>query len=246
MDKNFKGTEEEYKEFRRKRNLANKKYYSKPKVKENRKVYCKGYRIKNKDKISEYGYELRARAETQSRIKKWREDNKEHLRKYRQTKEYKIKKSESDKRWREKNKDKLKRIRMNPEVRARKKERYEKNKEHLRDLRRAYYLSEQGKLSVQNCNHRKLALKKNQPTDLTRKKIREIFSRDKVCVYCGSNKDFELDHIIPLTKGGSCMFNNLVLSCAKCNRSKSGRDVFYWCNLQGIEVPKIILELLEE
>lgn len=135
---------------------------------------------------------------------------------------------------------------MKKETREKHKEWYEKNKEHLRDLRKVYYLSEQGQLSIQNCNHRKLALKKDIPTDLTRKKIREIFDRDKVCVYCGSNKNFELDHIIPLTKGGSCMFNNFVLSCGGCNRSKSGRDVFYWCKLQGIKVPNIILELLEE
>ena len=54
MDKNFKGTEEEYKEFRRKRNLANKKYYSKPEVKEKIKIYKKKHDLDNKEKISEY------------------------------------------------------------------------------------------------------------------------------------------------------------------------------------------------
>jgi hypothetical protein len=54
----------------------------------------------------------------------------------------------------------------------------------------------------------------------------------------------EIDHVVPLDKGGSCMFNNLVIACAKCNRSKSGRDVIYWCKLEGIEVPKIVLEIL--
>ena len=60
------------------------------------------------------------------------------------------------------------------------------------------------------------------------------------------NIKLELDHIIPLDKGGSCMFNNFVIACARCNRSKSGRDVFFWCNLQGIGIPKIVLELLEK
>jgi len=31
-----------------------------------------------------------------------------------------------------------------------------------------------------------------------------------------------------------------------CNRSKSGRDVFYWCKLKGIKVPEIVLKLLAE
>jgi len=42
------------------------------------------------------------------------------------------------------------------------------------------------------------------------------------------------------------MSNNFVLACAKCNRSKHGRDVFFWCKLQEIEVPNIVLELLKE
>ena len=91
-----------------------------------------------------------------------------------------------------------------------------------------------------------MAIRKDRPTDLTREKIKEIFERDKVCVYCGSNIKLELDHVISLDKGGTCLSNNIVLACAKCNRSKSGRDVFYWCNLEGIEVPLIVLELLEK
>jgi len=234
----------EYKEFRRKRNLANKKYYSKPEVKVRKNIYKREYEKKNKDRINEY---QRKRYRDKKEIGKlWSQRFPEKVKEYRKTKGYKIRKKEQDKRWREKKKKEEGKFWMKKETRDRHKEWYENNREHLKALRRAYYLSEQGQLSIKNCNHRKLALKKYRPTDLTRKKIREIFNRDKVCVYCGSNKNFELDHIVPLTKGGNCMFNNFVLSCDKCNRSKSGRDVFYWCKLQGIEVPKIVLELLEK
>ncbi len=245
MDKRFKGTKEEYIEFRKKRNEANKRYYSKPEVRKKKNIYSKKYRVENKEKISEYGEKLRARPEYKERIKKWAEENKEHIREYRSSPENKIKKAISDKKYREKRKLTEGKYWMNPETRSRHKKWYEENREHLKDLRKAYYESERGRLSVQNCNHRRLALKKQRKTDLTRKKIREIFERDKVCVYCNSSDKKELDHIISLAKGGSCMSNNFVLACAKCNRSKSDRDVFYWCKLQGIKVPDIVIELLK-
>ncbi|MFW6129603.1 MAG: HNH endonuclease [Atribacterota bacterium] len=73
-----------------------------------------------------------------------------------------------------------------------------------------------------------------------------IIERDKNCVYCGNEDKLELDHIVPLKKGGNSLFNNFVLSCDSCNRSKSGKDVFKWCKEQEIEVPKIIIDLLNE
>ena len=233
----------EYKEFRRKANERNKKYYSKPEVKERRKVYTKKYRSDNKEKISKYGKRLRATPEYQTRVKKWREDNKEHLRKYKQTPEYKIKKRQLDKKYyHRKRKDK---DYVNSE-RERLKKFREDNPEKVGNYNKKYYKSPKGIVSYTNHNHRRLALINNSPTDMTNEKVKRIFNRDKVCVYCRSNINLELDHIIPLVKGGTCMFNNFVLACGKCNRSKSARDVFYWCKLQSIKVPQIVLDCLRK
>ncbi len=35
---------------------------------------------------------------------------------------------------------------------------------------------------------------------------------------------FEIDHIIPISKGGGVSRDNLVLACRHCNRSKGDRD----------------------
>ncbi len=47
------------------------------------------------------------------------------------------------------------------------------------------------------------------------------------CTLCGaSNRDtvLDIDHIIPVSKGGKTVYENLQVLCAKCNRSKGNKD----------------------
>src|SRR3990167_9508231 len=43
------------------------------------------------------------------------------------------------------------------------------------------------------------------------------------CYYCGIKvgDNYHVDHVIPVTRGGSNTPDNIVISCPKCNRSKS-------------------------
>jgi len=54
-----------------------------------------------------------------------------------------------------------------------------------------------------------------------------IFLRDKnTCQYCGqtlSRKELNIDHIIPRSRGGTSIWDNVVCSCLECNRKKGGR-----------------------
>ncbi len=53
-----------------------------------------------------------------------------------------------------------------------------------------------------------------------------VWQRDKgVCVNCGSNRNLEFDHIIPVVMGGADTARNLQLLCETCNRSKGGHLV---------------------
>jgi 5-methylcytosine-specific restriction endonuclease McrA len=48
-----------------------------------------------------------------------------------------------------------------------------------------------------------------------------IYKRDDhSCVYCGTQKDLTLDHVVPKSKGGKTSWENLVTACRKCNATK--------------------------
>ena len=50
--------------------------------------------------------------------------------------------------------------------------------------------------------------------------------RDRyACTYCGSDKQLEADHILPLSRGGSNAFVNLATACWSCNLSKGSKDL---------------------
>jgi 5-methylcytosine-specific restriction endonuclease McrA len=59
------------------------------------------------------------------------------------------------------------------------------------------------------------------PHDTHRRKItrRAVFARDRwTCQYCGSRTNLTVDHVIPRSKGGASSWENIVASCAPCNR----------------------------
>lgn len=60
-------------------------------------------------------------------------------------------------------------------------------------------------------------------------KIRfEVLKRDNfTCQYCGAHGEgvvLEVDHIIPISKGGTSDIGNLITACFDCNRGK-GSDL---------------------
>ena len=53
-----------------------------------------------------------------------------------------------------------------------------------------------------------------------------VFKRDDdKCVYCGSENDLTIDHVIPRSKGGNNDWANLVTCCGTCNVKKCSKDV---------------------
>jgi 5-methylcytosine-specific restriction endonuclease McrA len=53
---------------------------------------------------------------------------------------------------------------------------------------------------------------------------RALFARDGWrCVYCGSSGRLTLDHVVPRSRGGDSVWENVVTSCAPCNMRKGNR-----------------------
>lgn len=49
-----------------------------------------------------------------------------------------------------------------------------------------------------------------------------------ICRYCGSVESLHCDHVIPYSRGGATVAENLVASCKSCNSSKKDRTVAEW------------------
>jgi 5-methylcytosine-specific restriction endonuclease McrA len=65
------------------------------------------------------------------------------------------------------------------------------------------------------------------PRDIHRRRItrRAVLARDEwVCQYCGSDRPgLTVDHVIPRSRGGESVWENIVAACAACNRRKGNR-----------------------
>ncbi len=55
------------------------------------------------------------------------------------------------------------------------------------------------------------------------------------CVYCGSSESIEIEHRIPLSRGGTNWPSNLVPACKSCNCKKAKKTEFEFKNLLSQE-----------
>lgn len=70
---------------------------------------------------------------------------------------------------------------------------------------------------------------------------RLVIERDKKCKKCGSAHDLTIDHIVPLSRGGTNTPENLQALCRKCNANKS--NFIHWDLLQRIKIALHVDEL---
>ncbi len=61
---------------------------------------------------------------------------------------------------------------------------------------------------------------------------RALFARDgHLCLYCGQSfgaHDLTRDHVIPVSRGGSDSWSNVVSACRSCNQRKDNRTPAEW------------------
>lgn len=147
--------------------------------------------------------------------------------------------------WYQKNKEKIKKQKKEYYWSNRKKElerikKYRHSKEGKK-TRKKYKQNNRDLIYYHNLRRRK---KVRLTFSITKQEINQIYERDGCCIYCGSDENLTLDHIISVDVGGHTVFNNMVVACQSCNSSKRNKDVFEWCDLNNVPVPNIIKELI--
>lgn len=125
--------------------------------------------------------------------------------------------------WREKNRNK---------AREYSRKSWHKNREVNLQRKRAWI--QNNKEKVLELDHKRRALKNNCTTyKITKKDLRRI--KRGPCMACGSTESIQMDHIIPLSRGGSHGIGNLQPLCKSCNISKHKRFMTEWYKSVGRE-----------
>jgi 5-methylcytosine-specific restriction endonuclease McrA len=114
----------------------------------------------------------------------------------------------------------------NPQVfvNLRKKD-YAKNKAK-RDAYAAKYRGENPELIRFYAAKRRAKKAENGIFSLSKKDVRRLSQGS--CFYCSGNQGLEIDHIIPISRGGRHSFGNLLVACRSCNASKGSKFITEW------------------
>jgi len=55
---------------------------------------------------------------------------------------------------------------------------------------------------------------------------------DHCCAYCGAESDMQMEHVVPIAKGGTHAMGNILPACHRCNYSKKTHEVESWYRSQ--------------
>jgi len=246
-----KAKRKEY-ELKNKKKIGNYQKEYRKLNKEKQKKYRKNYYIQNKDDFIKKAkiYYKENKDEIFKRQKKYMKINPEKVRKWGLISYYR-------------NKDKPKYIRQRKEyhkknreiLNKKSRERYEKNKKRYLKTKRYYnkthpLVIKNAKMKYRNTKNGRMKniiycqkYRSNSEDirfSLTPEEYFGLYERDKVCVYCGSDENLSLDHIVPVSKGGETIYDNLVVACQSCNSSKHNKNVEEWCQIKNIDMPMVI------
>lgn len=120
------------------------------------------------------------------------------------------KNSESNKRWRAKNPEKCKAY----------------NAKRQRD---------KPEISRARCAKRRALLRGYRGKHYTAQDVRDLLKEQKaMCAYCSTSitGGYQIDHIIPLSRGGGNGRDNIALTCPSCNHRKHNKTPDEWSPLQ--------------
>jgi len=103
---------------------------------------------------------------------------------------------------------------------------YIANQDRLKQKSALYRQENQDKIKVLNQNRRVKELKNGGK--ITVKEWRDLCRKyEDKCLCCGKNCKLEIDHIVPVSRGGRNTIDNVQPLCGTCNKHKATRTIDY-------------------
>lgn len=85
----------------------------------------------------------------------------------------------------------------------------------------------------QKSKRRKALLRQQTAHQIKPRLIRARFAQfDNCCAYCGFAGEMQIEHVVPISKGGTHAIGNIVPACQMCNYSKRDHEVEQWYRAQ--------------
>lgn len=158
--------------------------------------YHRQYRLKNKEKFKEYRKKSAPKYKTY--WQKWQKDHYDEV-------------LERVKVWQKNNPEKV-----HQSILKSKTKRREVDKEYNQRW------AKENPIKVANYNHKRRSLLKNESfTKQEWEHLKELHKQK--CALCKKKEKLTIDHIIPLSKGGSNLISNIQPLCKPCNSRKGNR-----------------------
>jgi 5-methylcytosine-specific restriction endonuclease McrA len=111
-------------------------------------------------------------------------------------------------------------------------------RDYVKQRKSNWKKSEAGKISAANYAHgrRRNILKSSYRLTLSDwETIKKTFFYR--CAYCGAQPStLEIEHVVPLSRGGLHEFNNIVPVCSHCNRRKGPKLLSEWIGGKSVKV----------
>jgi 5-methylcytosine-specific restriction endonuclease McrA len=85
----------------------------------------------------------------------------------------------------------------------------------------------------QKSKRRKALLRGSIGLQVKGKQINARFAQfGHCCAYCGATGDLHIEHVVPISFGGTHVLSNIVPACKNCNFSKASKDAEAWYRAQ--------------
>ena len=100
-----------------------------------------------------------------------------------------------------------------------------RNRQRIKKVKDLYH-SNNRELERSLGHARRARKNENGVFSVSKKELKKLYNSP--CFYCGSLNKITIDHVVPISRGGTHGIGNLVAACAFCNGSKNSKFLIEW------------------